>query len=52
MVRGPERDVAYTDDRDDLAMYGGFTYDPPTADEQFHRKQFNFAVQVRNKTRG
>jgi type IV pilus assembly protein PilW len=51
IVRGPERDVAYTDDRD-FAMYGGFTYDPPTADEQFHRKQFNFAVQVRNKTRG
>jgi type IV pilus assembly protein PilW len=52
MVRGPDRDVAFSDPRDDYAMYGGYTYAPAAADLQFHRKQFNFAVQVRNKTRG
>ncbi len=51
IVRGLEYDVAHADKRA-FKLYGGFDYDPVAADEHYSRKQYNFAVQIRNKTRG
>lgn len=50
VVRGEERDVAYSDTRT-MEMYGGYSYTPAAADRPFRRKLFNFAVQIRNQTR-
>lgn len=50
IVRGEEYDAAYQDTRT-FNMYGGFTYDPASADEPYRRKLYNFAVQIRNQTR-
>ena len=51
IVRGTEYDVTHADDRA-FKLYGAFDYDPVAADEHYGRKQYNFAVQIRNTTRG
>ena len=51
IVRGTEYDVTHADGRA-FKLYGGFDYDPVAADEHYGRKQYNFAVQIRNTTRG
>lgn len=52
IVRGTEIDVARPLDNKTYALYGGFSYTPAVADQQYARKQYNFAVQIRNMTRG
>ncbi len=51
IVRGNEFDVTHTDGRT-FKLYGGFDYTPVAAVRHFSRKQYNFAVQIRNTTRG
>ena len=51
IVRGAEYDVTHADDRA-FKLYSDFDYDPVAADEHYGRKQYNFAVQIRNTTRG
>ena len=51
VLRGSEFDVTHSDERS-FDLYGGYTFHPATADQHFSRKQFNFAVQIRNLTRG
>jgi len=51
VVRGTEYDVTYNDGRT-FDLYGGFEYTPVAADRHYGRKQYNFAVQIRNTTRG
>ncbi len=51
VLRSSEYDVTYSDDRS-FELYGEYDYEPADADKHFSRKQFNFAVQIRNMTRG
>jgi type IV pilus assembly protein PilW len=51
IIRGTEYDVTHVDNRS-FKLYGGYDYTPVAADRNYSRKQFNFAVQIRNKTRG
>ena len=51
VLRSAEYDVTYSDERS-FELYGEYDYEPDDADKHFSRKQFNFAVQIRNKTRG
>lgn len=51
ILRSSEFDVSYTDERS-FELYGEYDYEPAAADQHFSRKQFNFAVQIRNMTRG
>lgn len=51
VVRGAEYDVTHTDNRS-FKLYGNFNYTPVAADRHYGRKQYNFAVQIRNTTRG
>ena len=51
VLRGAEFDVTHADERS-FDLYGGYTFNPANADKHFSRKQFNFAVQIRNMTRG
>lgn len=55
LIRNSERDVSYSDTTT-YRLYGGPTgagvsYTVPAADRNFHRKLFNFTVQIRNFTR-
>ena len=51
VLRSTEFDVTHADDRS-FDLYGGYTFTPANADKHFSRKQYNFAVQIRNMTRG
>ena len=51
IIRGTEYDVTHVDNRS-FKLYGGYDYTPVAADRNYSRKQYNFAVQIRNKTRG
>lgn len=56
VVRNTELDVGYTDTNTYQLLGGGggttIAYTPPADVQHYHRKLFNFTVQVRNTTRG
>lgn len=51
VLRGTEFDVTNSDGRT-FNLTGGYSFIPAVADQHYRRKQFDFAVQIRNMTRG